>query len=87
MTREQLRALLKISIIILETIDESSDGALGGVPESYPYIALTGHINLDQYAAIVQGLKKTKAIEVNYHLMTKGSQFNEVLSKYKELVG
>jgi hypothetical protein len=86
MTKEQYRTLFKISVIILETIEETKDSALGGVPESYPYIALGNTLNLSQYQTIIRTLQKAKAINVDYNLMTKGEEFNTVLNNFRGLL-
>jgi len=72
MTREQLAADLKITVVIAETIrDLTRESPLGGVPSGHLYTRLmsTG-MTLDQYQTHIDRLKGIKMVSENNHLLS-----------------
>lgn len=93
MTNEQFKrvqqsvAAVSLCLVLLETLDELGDGGFGGIPEGHAYMAFSGqNMSLNTFQSLLNGLKKIRAITVKDHLISKGPEFNDVLTSYTSLV-
>ena len=64
-TKEQVKAAIGVACAIADAIRE-----LHEVPSGHLYAELMGHLSLDQYQAIIDGLERAKLIKVENHLIT-----------------
>ena len=78
---------IKLSNVILSTLEkiDENDTSLAGMPEGPAYMALSSMINLDEFHAIINGLKSIKAIKVSGNYITKGKNFDVIYGNYKKL--
>lgn len=88
MTFQELKrqmAVVKLSNVLLETLDKVADDVLGGIPSGHAYMVLSSMLNLDQFQGLLNGLTKVKAIKVKHDFITKGEDFDKVFSAYGNL--
>jgi len=64
-TKEQVKAAIEVTRAIANAIRE-----LHEVPSGHLYTQLMGHLSLDQYQAVIDGLERVKLIKVENYLIT-----------------
>ncbi len=66
MNEQAKNAVIMIASAILDAIKDSGSR---GIPSGHLYVMLMGTLSLEQYQAIVDGLKDAKRIRIENHVL------------------
>lgn len=79
---------IKYLQMILETVIESKDSFLGGIPSGHVYAVLCSKMTLDTFQSLIAKLQDAKAIKIGSdHLMVVGPKAIEVNTNLKAVLG
>ena len=80
MNKDMIRVVL-LYRPILETLNELDCG----IPAGHAYMAYNSILNIDQFNAMINGLKNQKIVTVKGHLIEKTEKFNEYFKVLKSV--